>query len=144
MFIQLLEVVRLESHPLAQEDAFMSGDIHLLQVPSFQSLRFCPWIGRPINCNSLLRRVLIVCCVCEFNFSLDSCVGQMCTGIDENAVGACSELVFAPIDEMFPDDAVLLPSGFRIIPLHSKTVEFNCASFYLISCIFCVSPVQNY
>ncbi|KAI3461429.1 hypothetical protein Pfo_018092 [Paulownia fortunei] len=45
---------------------------------------------------------------------------QMCSGIDENAVGACSELVFAPIDEMFPDDAPLLPSGFRIIPLDSK------------------------
>ncbi|KAK6142014.1 hypothetical protein DH2020_016195 [Rehmannia glutinosa] len=42
------------------------------------------------------------------------------SGIDENAVGACSELVFAPIDEMFPDDAQLLPSGFRIIPLDSK------------------------
>ncbi|XP_022969629.1 homeobox-leucine zipper protein REVOLUTA-like [Cucurbita maxima] len=73
---ELLEVVRLESHPLAQEDTFMSRDVHLL---------------------------------------------QMCTGIDENAVGACSELVFAPINEMFPDDAVLLPSGFRIIPLHSET-----------------------
>lgn len=47
----------------------------------------------------------------------------MCSGIDENAVGACSELVFAPIDEMFPDDAQLLPSGFRIIPLDSKPVE---------------------
>lgn len=47
----------------------------------------------------------------------------MCSGTDENAVGACSELVFAPIDEMFPDDAPLLPSGFRIIPLESKSVE---------------------
>lgn len=47
----------------------------------------------------------------------------MCSGIDESAVGACSELVFAPIDEMFPDDAQLLPSGFRIIPLDSKPVE---------------------
>ncbi|KAF8402750.1 hypothetical protein HHK36_010840 [Tetracentron sinense] len=46
---------------------------------------------------------------------------QICSGLDENAVGACSELVFAPIDEMFPDDAPLLPSGFRIIPLDSKT-----------------------
>ncbi|XP_006340193.1 homeobox-leucine zipper protein REVOLUTA [Solanum tuberosum] len=46
---------------------------------------------------------------------------QMCSGTDENAVGACSELVFAPIDEMFPDDAPLLPSGFRIIPLESKS-----------------------
>ena len=48
----------------------------------------------------------------------------MCSGVDENAVGACSELIFAPIDEMFPDDAPLLPSGFRIIPLDSKSVEF--------------------
>lgn len=51
---------------------------------------------------------------------------QICSGVDENAVGACSELVFAPIDEMFPDDAPLLPSGFRIIPLDSKTVKFCC------------------
>jgi len=49
---------------------------------------------------------------------------QICSGIDENAVGACSELVFAPIDEMFPDDAPLVPSGFRIIPLDSKPVEY--------------------
>ncbi|KAJ9555611.1 hypothetical protein OSB04_010225 [Centaurea solstitialis] len=52
---------------------------------------------------------------------------QLCSGIDENAVGACSELVFAPIDEMFPDDAPLVPSGFRIIPLDPKSVEFNDA-----------------
>ncbi|XP_022140363.1 homeobox-leucine zipper protein REVOLUTA-like [Momordica charantia] len=73
---ELLEVIRLEGHPMVQEDAFVSRDIHLLQI---------------------------------------------CSGIDENAVGACSELIFAPIDEMFPDDAPLLPSGFRIIPLDSKT-----------------------
>ncbi|KAL0417720.1 UNVERIFIED_CONTAM: Homeobox-leucine zipper protein REVOLUTA [Sesamum radiatum] len=72
---EMLEVIRLEGHSLSHEDAFMSRDIHLL---------------------------------------------QMCSGIDENAVGACSELVFAPIDEMFPDDAQLLPSGFRLIPLDSK------------------------
>ncbi|XP_022729816.1 homeobox-leucine zipper protein REVOLUTA-like isoform X2 [Durio zibethinus] len=72
---ELLEVIRLEGHSLVQEDAFLSRDVHLLQI---------------------------------------------CCGIDENAVGACSELVFAPIDEMFPDDAPLLPSGFRIIPLESK------------------------
>ncbi|PIN15052.1 hypothetical protein CDL12_12315 [Handroanthus impetiginosus] len=72
---EMLEIIRLEGHSLSHEDAFMSRDIHLL---------------------------------------------QMCSGIDENAVGACSELVFAPIDEMFPDDAQLLPSGFRIIPLDSK------------------------
>ncbi|KAK9676717.1 hypothetical protein RND81_11G095000 [Saponaria officinalis] len=72
---EMLEVIRLEGHSVTPEDAYMSRDIHLLQI---------------------------------------------CGGIDENAVGACSELVFAPIDEMFPDDAPLLPSGFRIIPLDSK------------------------
>ncbi|RWR83953.1 Homeobox domain-containing protein [Cinnamomum micranthum f. kanehirae] len=46
---------------------------------------------------------------------------QLCSGVDENAVGAFSELVFAPIDESFPDEAPLLPSGFRVIPLDSKT-----------------------
>lgn len=53
---------------------------------------------------------------------------QMCSGIDENAVGACSELLFAPIDEMFPDDAPLLTSGFRVIPLDSKSVESYISS----------------
>ncbi|XP_076888047.1 homeobox-leucine zipper protein ATHB-15-like [Bidens hawaiensis] len=44
---------------------------------------------------------------------------QLCSGIDENTVGMCSELIFAPIDASFADDAPLLPSGFRIIPLDS-------------------------
>ncbi|XP_071716529.1 homeobox-leucine zipper protein ATHB-15-like isoform X2 [Rutidosis leptorrhynchoides] len=44
---------------------------------------------------------------------------QLCSGMDENAVGMCSELIFAPIDASFADDAPLLPSGFRIIPLDS-------------------------
>ncbi|KAK8496277.1 hypothetical protein V6N13_130325 [Hibiscus sabdariffa] len=47
---------------------------------------------------------------------------QLCCGIDENAVGACAQLVFAPIDESFADNAPLLPSGFRVIPLDPKTV----------------------
>ncbi|XP_044467875.1 homeobox-leucine zipper protein REVOLUTA [Mangifera indica] len=75
---ELLEVIRLEGHSFAQDDAFVSRDIHLLQI---------------------------------------------CSGVDENAVGACSELVFAPIDELFPDDGPLLPSGFRIIPLDTKTTD---------------------
>ncbi|OVA08558.1 Homeobox domain [Macleaya cordata] len=44
---------------------------------------------------------------------------QLCSGLDENAVGTCAELIFAPIDSTFADDAPLLPSGFRIIPLDS-------------------------
>ncbi|KAM0843881.1 hypothetical protein ACQ4PT_057425 [Festuca glaucescens] len=46
---------------------------------------------------------------------------QLCSGVDENASGACAQLVFAPIDESFADDAPLLPSGFRVIPLDMKT-----------------------
>ncbi|EPS58245.1 hypothetical protein M569_16569, partial [Genlisea aurea] len=44
---------------------------------------------------------------------------QMCSGMDENAVGSFAELVFAPIDASLTDDTPLLPSGFRIIPLDS-------------------------
>ncbi|XP_039138495.1 homeobox-leucine zipper protein HOX9-like [Dioscorea cayenensis subsp. rotundata] len=44
-----------------------------------------------------------------------------CSGVDENAVGACYQLFFAPIDELFPDDAPILPSGFRVIPVEAKT-----------------------
>ncbi|KAG9449145.1 hypothetical protein H6P81_009110 [Aristolochia fimbriata] len=42
---------------------------------------------------------------------------QLCSGVDENSIGTCAELIFAPIDASFADDAPLLPSGFRIIPL---------------------------
>jgi len=45
--------------------------------------------------------------------------------MDENAVGTCAELIFAPIDASFADDAPLLPSGFRIIPLDSGKVSLS-------------------
>ncbi|MFS7968695.1 hypothetical protein Hanom_Chr09g00800601 [Helianthus anomalus] len=51
----------------------------------------------------------------------------LCYGINENAVGACSKLVFALIDEMFPDNAPLIPSGFQIIPLDPKLGDPNDA-----------------
>lgn len=54
------------------------------------------------------------------NFYFNS-TWQLCSGVDETS-GSCSQLVFAPIDESFGDDAPLLPSGFRLIPLDSKTV----------------------
>ncbi|KAB1204345.1 Homeobox-leucine zipper protein ATHB-8 [Morella rubra] len=44
---------------------------------------------------------------------------QLCSGVDENAVGTCAELIFAPIDASFSDDAPIIPSGFRIIPIDS-------------------------
>ena len=53
---------------------------------------------------------------------------QICNGADDNAGEACSELVFSPIDEMFPDDAPILSSGFRILELDSKTVELTPVS----------------
>ncbi|KAF5743232.1 Class III HD-Zip protein 8 isoform 1 [Tripterygium wilfordii] len=46
---------------------------------------------------------------------------QLCSGVDENSVGTCAELIFGPIDASFSDDAPILPSGFRIIPLDSGT-----------------------
>ncbi|CAM6049110.1 unnamed protein product [Sphagnum compactum] len=53
--------------------------------------------------------------------SRDSFLVQLCSGIDENAVGACAQLVFAPVDVAISDDVPLLPSGFRVIPLDSNT-----------------------
>ncbi|KAJ8470137.1 hypothetical protein OPV22_024480 [Ensete ventricosum] len=53
---------------------------------------------------------------------------QLCSGVDEDAIGACTQLVFAPIDESFADDVPLLPSGFRVIPLDPKTVDSPAAS----------------
>jgi homeobox-leucine zipper protein len=46
---------------------------------------------------------------------------QLCNGVDESAVGTCAELFFAPIDASFSDDAPIIPSGFRIIPIGSTT-----------------------
>ncbi|CAI0474711.1 unnamed protein product [Linum tenue] len=53
---------------------------------------------------------------------------QLCSGMDENAVGTCAELIFAPIDASFADDAPLLPSGFRIIPLDTGKVGEEASS----------------
>ncbi|KMZ65808.1 Homeobox-leucine zipper protein HOX32 [Zostera marina] len=52
--------------------------------------------------------------------SRDMFLLQLCSGIDESASGGCAQLVFAPIDESFADNAPLLPSGFRVIPLEPK------------------------
>ncbi|PSS28967.1 Homeobox-leucine zipper protein [Actinidia chinensis var. chinensis] len=57
----------------------------------------------------------------EIALSRDMYLLQLCSGVDENPAGACAQLVFAPIDESFADDAPLLPSGFRVIPLDPKS-----------------------
>nr|BAJ14107.1 PHABULOSA [Juncus prismatocarpus subsp. leschenaultii] len=56
----------------------------------------------------------------ELVLSRDMYLLQLCNGIDENAPGACAQLVFAPIDESLADDAPLLASGFRLTPLEPK------------------------
>lgn len=54
--------------------------------------------------------------------------------MDENAIGTSAELVFAPIDASFSDDAPILPSGFRIIPLDSGKVSVSHVLFdYFVS-----------
>ncbi|GFS43106.1 homeobox-leucine zipper family protein [Actinidia rufa] len=57
----------------------------------------------------------------DIAMSQDMYLLQLCSGVDDNATGACAQLVFAPIDESFADDAPLLPSGFRVIPLDPKS-----------------------
>jgi homeobox-leucine zipper protein len=66
---------------------------------------------------------------------------QLCSGVDENAAGACAQLVFAPIDESFADDAPLLPSGFRVIPLDAKTVSRT--GFLLVAFAFVMVYTNN-
>ncbi|XP_030479975.1 homeobox-leucine zipper protein ATHB-14 [Cannabis sativa] len=56
----------------------------------------------------------------EVALARDMYLLQLCSGVDANAVGSCAQLVFAPIDESFADEAPLLPSGFRVIPLDPK------------------------
>ncbi|KAL8108430.1 homeobox-leucine zipper protein ATHB-14-like [Apium graveolens] len=57
----------------------------------------------------------------DLALSRDMYLLQLCSGLDENAAGGCAQLVFAPIDETCADDAPLLPSGFRVIPLDPKS-----------------------
>jgi hypothetical protein len=52
-------------------------------------------------------------------------------------VGSSFQLVFAPIDEHFPDDAPLISSGFRVIPLDVKTVK-HCQQHYLFPFFPCL------
>ncbi|PHT36261.1 Homeobox-leucine zipper protein HOX29 [Capsicum baccatum] len=48
---------------------------------------------------------------------------MLCSGMDENLFATHTELVYAPIDASFHDDALLLLSGFCIISLESGKVN---------------------
>ncbi|KAL8153346.1 hypothetical protein V2J09_011106 [Rumex salicifolius] len=68
---------------------------------------------------------------------------QLCSGLDENAVGTCAELIFAPIDASFADDAPLLPSGFRIIPLGSSKEDSSPTRTLDLASALDVGPAGN-
>nr|ABG73239.1 class III HD-Zip protein HB14 [Physcomitrium patens] len=48
---------------------------------------------------------------------------QLCSGIDESALGACSQLIFAPVDVALADGIPLLPSGFCVSPIDTNVVD---------------------
>lgn len=102
-----MEVIKLENIGNYREDMIMGGggDIFLLQV-----CFFTVFLSKRASISFFLSFIV-------------SLTFQLCGGVDENSVGTCAELIFAPIDSSFADDAPLLPSGFRIIPLDSRTVS---------------------
>lgn len=112
--MQFLEVVRIEGNAFPPDDVALACDMYLLQVKPF----LCLW---DVDFFILLKQEFATVSVNAF-YLLCNSVWQLCSGVDENAIGACAQLVFAPIDESFADDALLLPSGFCIIPLDPKTV----------------------
>ncbi|KAJ7516863.1 hypothetical protein O6H91_21G002100 [Diphasiastrum complanatum] len=52
---------------------------------------------------------------------------QLCSEDDEEKSGACAQLVFAPVEAAVSDDMMLLPSGFRLIPLDQELGETKLA-----------------
>ncbi|KAK2362394.1 Homeobox-leucine zipper family protein / lipid-binding START domain-containing protein [Trifolium repens] len=56
-------------------------------------------------------------------FSLEDIALACDIGIDESSIGACAQLVFAPIDKSFADDALWVPYGFRVIPLDPESAN---------------------
>lgn len=55
--------------------------------------------------------------------SKDHFLLQLCTGLDEAAVGASAQLVFAPVNVTVSEDMPLMPSGFRVVPLDSSLAD---------------------
>ncbi|GLJ30389.1 hypothetical protein SUGI_0601250 [Cryptomeria japonica] len=95
--------------PTSRMGGFGGGQVILPLAHNMEHEEFLEVIK--LECNGLTQE--------EALLSRDMFLLQLCSGIDENAVGACAELVFAPIDASLTDSAPLLPSGFRVIPLDS-------------------------
>ncbi|MCO5564227.1 hypothetical protein L7F22_017885 [Adiantum nelumboides] len=56
-------------------------------------------------------------------YTKDHFLLQLCTGLDEAAVGASAQLVFAPVSVSVSEDMPLVSSGFRVVPLDSSLVD---------------------
>ncbi|CAL5365605.1 unnamed protein product [Camellia sinensis] len=115
---EILEMIRLEGRGLSKKNSVLFQDIHLLQnaermlvavlkVESAKSWKDAFLSPAPVAQRALERMLLAI--------------PKICNGVEDNAIGACSELIFAPINSMLRDDAPLLSSGFRVLPLDSTT-----------------------
>ncbi|GER43234.1 homeobox leucine-zipper protein [Striga asiatica] len=95
--------------------AFPGHDIY--RVSEFSSL-----LGQINNEDEALEIIRLDCADRQRNYySVDFNHLQMNNGMADNGFGACSELIFAPIDLTTPNDAPYLSCGFRIILLGSDT-----------------------
>ncbi|GMP56164.1 hypothetical protein CsSME_00020743 [Camellia sinensis var. sinensis] len=117
-----------------------------LELEAFQVKLFCHWL----ILLSMKRQLLEVIklegvghCPEDAIMPRDMFLLQLWSRMDENAVGTCAELIFAPIDASFADDAPLLPSAFRIIPLDSgKEASSPNRTFDLASALE-IGPAGN-
>lgn len=107
----------MEGHAFSPEDIALSRDMYLLQVL------------KNIIIGTIYLYIHYIVYGNDLSLQYNLVPLQLCNGIDETTTGGCAQLVFAPIDESFGDDAPLLPSGFRVIPLEPKSVE----CYFLIS-----------
>ncbi|KAK9132686.1 hypothetical protein Scep_012214 [Stephania cephalantha] len=118
---EFLEVIRLEGPGFSEDDAVLPRDMHLLQIIAFRDV-FQVFLA-VVRSHALGLTIIVIVPFIEIWEDIKKSNDQfaLCSGVDENAEGACAQLVFVPIDETFGDDAPLLPSGFRVIPLEPKT-----------------------
>ncbi|WJX82663.1 hypothetical protein P8452_65389 [Trifolium repens] len=99
--------------PCARPGGFPSSQVILPPAPMIEHEEFLEVVRIEGHAFSL-EDVALAC---------DMYLLQLCSGIDETSIGACDQLVFAPIDKSFVDDALLVPSGFRVIPLDPESVH---------------------
>ncbi|KAB5563906.1 hypothetical protein DKX38_003960 [Salix brachista] len=149
---EFLEVIKLEGVSHSPEDPMMPRDVFLLQIKfkesygvreiSESSHELLKWTHHVVLIGisgnqlfPLLKDHIMV--------SYQEQVSRLCCGMDENAVGTCAELIFAPIDATFADDAPLLPSGFRIIPLDSGKEASSPNRTLDLAAALEVGPVGN-